>query len=93
MRRLIAIRQEQARARVAARKVRAPFSGLGVDQLDVLRALCLHGFWYQGGAWIWRTPSFTARVLQRLVERGYARTDGKGRYMPEPWSLPVLVQA
>jgi hypothetical protein len=47
---------------------------LGKVQADVLAALWEHGYWspdYRCG-WLWTTPSETKRIMDSLVNAGYA---------------------
>jgi hypothetical protein len=41
---------------------------LGVNQIEVLKALKKHGDW--PGGWVWDNPSLTRKILNSLVRRG-----------------------
>ena len=45
---------------------------LGDTQKKVLESLREHGVWYEGCGWRWDTWSNTARIMDRLVQRGLA---------------------
>lgn len=43
---------------------------LGSLQVEMLRCLRQHGYFYAGCGWIWQNYSITTRVLDSLVKRG-----------------------
>ena len=46
---------------------------LGSVQREVLGCLIRHKFWSASGCgWVWNTPGGTARIMDTLVNRGFA---------------------
>ena len=56
---------------------------IGRNQDAVLNALRMIGPWRPGerNAWNYRTPAETARILERLAERGLVRVGDDGSYL------------
>ncbi len=46
---------------------------LGALQVEVLDALMRHGRWFPWCGWTWKNHSTTRRVLESLVNAGYAK--------------------
>ena len=50
---------------------------LSSEQQGVLDAINKHGFWYYGCQWLWLTHNRTERVLIKLRELGYVKSERK----------------
>ena len=55
---------------------------LGKVQEHVLKKLQSHGQWSLHCGWVWSSESFTKKIMDRLVELGYA-VKVVGVYFPE----------